>query len=190
MSRRKAIAFFITLSSCVMAAAITLNVSWIVLHWRQVGILIAGVIFFGIVIAGLVLNTIFLVREIRRNEQQDSFLNAVTHELKTPIASIKLYLETLQSRSVTEEQKKEFYSTMLADADRLHYTVEQVLKAGQAGHHSGALAPPKTGTVAIKLPTAARQICAHIIRDIVAFISRHPNARVPSLEFHDWVTCG
>ena len=57
----------------------------------------------GVRIAGLVLNTIFLVREIRRNEQQDSFLNAVTHELKTPIASIRLYLETLQRRPVDDE---------------------------------------------------------------------------------------
>jgi signal transduction histidine kinase len=86
-----------------------------------------------------VIYTIFLVREIRRSEQQDSFLNAVTHELKTPIASIRLYLETLQSREVSDAQKKEFYSTMLADADRLHYTVDQVLKAGHAGHPHGAL---------------------------------------------------
>ena len=48
----------------------------------------------------MVLNTIFLVREIRRNEQQDSFLNAVTHELKTPVASIRLYLQTLQTREL------------------------------------------------------------------------------------------
>ncbi|PYY15620.1 MAG: two-component sensor histidine kinase, partial [Acidobacteria bacterium] len=86
-SRRKAIAFFITLSSCVIAAAVTLNVSWIVLNWRELGTLILGVIFFSIIIAGLVLNTIFLVREIRRNEKQDSFLHAVTHELKTPLTS-------------------------------------------------------------------------------------------------------
>ena len=140
MSRRKAIAFFITLSSCVMAAAITLNVSWIVLHWRQVGILIAGVIFFGIVIAGLVLNTIFLVREIRRNEQQDSFLHAITHELKTPLTSIRLYLQTLQSRNIDEQQRKEFYRVMLSDSDRLLNTVEQVLHAAELAHRKDSAA--------------------------------------------------
>lgn len=133
-SRRKAVAFFITLSSCVMAAAITLNVSWIFLNWRRLGLLILGVIFFGIVIAGLVLNTIFLVREIRRNEQQDSFLHAVTHELKTPLTSIRLYLQTLQSRNVDEQQRNEFYRVMLADSDRLLGTVEQVLHAAELGH--------------------------------------------------------
>ena len=119
ISRGKAIAFFITLSSCVMAAAIALNVSWIVLNWRRLGLLIGGVIFFGIVMAGLVLNTIFLIREIRRNEQQDSFLHAVTHELKTPLTSIRLYLQTLLSRKLDEQQRNEFYRVMLSDSDRL-----------------------------------------------------------------------
>jgi signal transduction histidine kinase len=79
-----------------------------------------------------VLNTIFLVREIRRNEQHDSFINAVTHELKTPIASIRLYLQTLQRREVDPEQRREFYQAMLVDTERLMHTVEQVLKAGEA----------------------------------------------------------
>ena len=138
-SRGKAIAFFITLSSCVMAAAITLNVSWIVLNWRRLGLLILGLIFFLIVIAGLVLNTIFLVREIRRNEQQDSFLHAVTHELKTPLASIRLYLQTLQSRNVDEAQRQEFYRVMLSDSDRLLNTVDQVLHAAELGHAENKL---------------------------------------------------
>jgi signal transduction histidine kinase len=76
---------------------------------------------------------VFLVREVRRNERQDSFLNAVTHELKTPIASIRLYLETLQRREVPEAQRQQFYGIMLADSDRLLATVEQVLKAGELG---------------------------------------------------------
>jgi two-component system sensor histidine kinase SenX3 len=138
-SRRKAIAFFVTLSSCVMAAAITLNVSWIVLNWRRLGLLIIGVVFFGIVMAGLVLNTIFLVREIRRNEQQDSFLHAVTHELKTPLTSIRLYLQTLQTRNVDDQQKNEFYRVMLADSDRLLGTVEKVLHAAALRHTTNKL---------------------------------------------------
>jgi two-component system sensor histidine kinase SenX3 len=70
---------------------------------------------------------------VRRNERQDSFLNAVTHELKTPIASLRLYLETLQRMPVEEAQRKEFYRIMLSDSDRLLATVEQVLKAGEQG---------------------------------------------------------
>ena len=66
---------------------------------------------FAILIAGVVLNTVFLVREIRRNERQDSFLNAVTHELKTPIASMRLYLDTLQRHPVDEPSVSSFYAT-------------------------------------------------------------------------------
>jgi signal transduction histidine kinase len=135
-SRTKAIAFFITLGACLVALAIFLNITWIVFHWRQVVPLVLGIIFFGVIIAGLVVNTIFIVREIRRNERQDSFLNAVTHELKTPITSIRLYLETLQSRPLDEEKRRDFYRIMLEDSDRLLGTVEQVLKAGEARHSS------------------------------------------------------
>ncbi len=134
--RTKAIAFFIALGACLVALTIVLNVSWIIFHWRQVVPLVLGIIFFGLLIAGLVINTIFLVREIRRNEQQDSFLNAVTHELKTPIASIRLYLETLSSRNLDETKRREFYRIMLDDTDRLLGTVEQVLKAGEVRHAS------------------------------------------------------
>jgi signal transduction histidine kinase len=134
--RTKAIAFFIALGACLVALTIVLNVSWIIFHWRQVVPLVLGIIFFGLLIAGLVINTIFLVREIRRNEQQDSFLNAVTHELKTPIASIRLYLETLTSRNLDETKRREFYRIMLDDTDRLLGTVEQVLKAGEVRHAS------------------------------------------------------
>jgi two-component system, OmpR family, sensor histidine kinase SenX3 len=134
--RTKAIAFFIALGTCLVALTIVLNVSWIIFHWRQVVPLVLGIIFFGLLIAGLVVNTIFLVREIRRNEQHDSFLNAVTHELKTPIASIRLYLETLASRNLDEAKRREFYRIMLEDTDRLLGTVEQVLKAGEVRHGS------------------------------------------------------
>ncbi|HMK30556.1 MAG TPA: HAMP domain-containing sensor histidine kinase [Terriglobales bacterium] len=133
-SRGKTIAFFITLGACLVGLAVALNVSWIIINWREVVPLVLGVIFFGVIIAGLVVNTIFLVREIRRNEQQDSFLNAVTHELKTPITSIRLYLETLERRHLEEGQRQEFYRVMLEDTDRLLGTVEQVLKAGEERH--------------------------------------------------------
>ena len=135
--RAKKIAFFVTLGSCLVGLALALNVTWIVLNWREVVPLVLGIIFFGLIIAGLVVYTVFLVREIQKNEQQDSFLNAVTHELKTPIASLRLYLETLQTRQLTEAKQQDFYRIMLEDTDRLLGTVEQILKAGEARHASG-----------------------------------------------------
>ena len=138
--RRKSIAFVITLGVILVVLAIGLNVGWIVLNWGEIALLIFGIILFVVLIFGLVLNTTFLIREIRRNEQHDAFINAVTHELKTPIASIRLYLETLKTREVDEAQRHEFYNIMLADSDRLLVTVEQVLRAGRTGHRRRRIA--------------------------------------------------
>ena len=137
ISRQKAIYTFLSLGVCLAAVAFAVGSGWIILNWREGIKVFLGIIFFGAIVAGLVLNTIFLVREIRRNEQHDSFINAVTHELKTPIASIRLYLQTLQKREVDDAQRREFYNSMLLDTDRLLHTVEQVLKAGAAAQKKG-----------------------------------------------------
>jgi signal transduction histidine kinase len=132
--RQTASIVFVVLCVVLVAAAVTLNIGWILVNGRRVAPLVLGVITFALIIAGLIVYTVFLVREMGITEQQDSFLNSVTHELKTPIASIRLYLETLQAREVGDAQRKEFYRIMLQDADRLQHTVEQVLKAGHARH--------------------------------------------------------
>jgi two-component system, OmpR family, sensor histidine kinase SenX3 len=131
--RRRSVIFFTVFGICLVAAAVTLNISWVVLNWDRVALVVLGLVLFIPIIVGMVLNTIFLVREIRRNEQHDSFINAVTHELKTPVASIRLYLQTLQSRELDDEKRREFYRIMLEDSDRLLQTIEQVLQAGSSG---------------------------------------------------------
>jgi two-component system, OmpR family, sensor histidine kinase SenX3 len=131
--RRKSIAFFISLGAGLILVTLLLYIGWVQLNWRNGILLFLGILLLSMIIAGVVLNTIFLVREIRRNEQHDAFINAVTHELKTPVASIRLYLETLQSRAVDEEKRKEFYRIMLDDSDRLLQTIEQVLRTGRMG---------------------------------------------------------
>jgi two-component system, OmpR family, sensor histidine kinase SenX3 len=139
-SRRKTTITFLVLGVGLAGVAVAVGSGWIILNWREGIKVFLGVIFFGAITAGLVLNTIFLLREIRRNEQHDSFINAVTHELKTPIASIRLYLQTLQHREVDEMQRRDFYRLMLDDTDRLLGTVEQVLEAGVAGHRKAVRA--------------------------------------------------
>jgi signal transduction histidine kinase len=132
--RRKSIVF-IALGSLGVGGAVALNIGWVIVSWREAGLLVAGLILFPLIITGVVLNTIFLVREIRRNEQHEHFINAVTHELKTPIASVKLHLQTLQQRPVDESRRQEFYQVMVEDCDRLLGTVEQVLRAGRLRAH-------------------------------------------------------
>src|SRR5437016_4063373 len=131
--RRKSIAFFIALSVGLISVLLVLYIGYILLNWRTGILLVLGVLLLITTICGILLNTIFLVREIRRNEQHDAFINAVTHELKTPVASIRLYLETLQTRPVEEAKRQEFYRIMLEDNDRLLNTIEQVLRTGRLG---------------------------------------------------------
>ena len=98
---------------------------------------------------GVVLNTTFLVREIRRNEQHDAFINAVTHELKTPVASIRLYLETLQTRNVDDAKRQEFYRIMLDGVEAIRVPAQSAVarwgyykacrKTGEYAHAIGAV---------------------------------------------------
>jgi two-component system sensor histidine kinase SenX3 len=131
--RRKSVAFFIALGIALISVLLVLYIGWVLLNWRHGILLFLGICLLALAISGIVLNTTFLVREIRRNEQHDAFINAVTHELKTPVASIRLYLETLQTRAVDEPKRKEFYRIMLEDSDRLLATIEQILRTGRIG---------------------------------------------------------
>ena len=131
--RRRSIAFFIVLGACLIAGVLALNIGWVIVNWRAAGMLIFGFLAFPLIITGVVLNTTFLVREIRRNEQHDAFINAVTHELKTPVASIRLYLQTLQSRPIDDSTRQGFYQVMIEDTDRLVGTIDQVLRAARVG---------------------------------------------------------
>jgi signal transduction histidine kinase len=172
--RQKAIAFFVALCVLLVTAAVSLNIGWIVINARRVTPLILGVISFALIIAGLIVYTVFLVLEIKRNEDHDTFINAVTHELKTPIASMRLYLQTLQSREVDEARRREFYAIMLEDADRLHRTVEQVLKAGASGQKAKIVA---------RAPVDMAALTAECVR--LAVTRHHLDAAAIALEAHD-----
>ena len=172
--RQKAIAFFITLCVLLVAATVALNIGWIVITASRVAPLILGIVVFALIIAGLIVYTVFLVLEIKRNEDHDIFINAVTHELKTPIASMRLYLQTLQSRDIDESRRQEFYAIMLADADRLHRTVEQVLAAGASGQKSNAAV-----RTAVDVAALARD-CVQL-----ALVRHHLDASAITLEAPD-----
>jgi signal transduction histidine kinase len=172
--RQKAIAFFVALCVLLVAAAISLNIGWVVINARQVTPLIFGIVSFALIIAGLIVYTVFLVLEIKRNEDHDTFINAVTHELKTPIASMRLYLQTLQSRDVDEARRREFYDIMLEDAERLHRTVEQVLKAGASGQKAKIVARAPVDMASLTRDTVRLAVARH-----------HLDAGAITLEAHD-----
>src|SRR6185295_17771180 len=124
----------------LIVVAISLTVAWGILAAPEVAGTRAvaparvvayffGSVLFLLLIVGLVLIVMLLLREVRLNERQSNFVSAVTHELKTPVASLKLYLDTLQLRDLPESRREEFYRTMRQDLDRLHATINSVLHA-------------------------------------------------------------
>lgn len=97
--------------------------------------LIFGTIFFFLVMIGLAGLCTWLLQEMRSNQRQRAFLDAVTHEMKTPMASFRLYLDTLKRHDPPTEQRREFIERMSDDLDRLDRTVAKVLDAARAEEH-------------------------------------------------------
>ena len=132
-TRRRSVVLVALLGAGLIAVAVALNINFIVVNWRTGLLLLLGVASLVVLVGGLVLNTAFLIREIRNSEQHDAFIHAVTHELKTPLASIKLYLQTLKQRNLSLDKQHEVIDTMLDDSERLQQTIDQILLAGKTG---------------------------------------------------------
>ena len=104
--------------------------------------MLLGVITSVVLVGGLVLNTLFLIREIRRGEQHDAFIHAVTHELKTPLASIKLYLQTLRQRELPPGTQHEVIDTMLDDSTGCSAPSTRSCWPARPGTRAGSITPP------------------------------------------------
>lgn len=123
----------ITLSVLLIILNVTLMVFWIAVLAQSTGwgALITGTIVFAVILAGLSFYMVLMIKEIRLNRRQANFIDSVTHELKSPIASLRLYLETLQLRHVSEEQRSRFYSVMGEELERLDHLISQLLEVGR-----------------------------------------------------------
>lgn len=95
-------------------------------------LLVLGTTFFVLIIIGLGWLCAWLVREMRLNQRQRAFLDAVTHEMKTPLASLRLYVETMARHDPEKSRREEFLGRMNENLERLDRTVDQVLSAARA----------------------------------------------------------
>ena len=132
-NRRRRIRFPITLSVALIVLNLTLMICWIVLlamesYWSALTI---GTMVFALILVGLVVYTVLTLKEIQLNLRQANFVDSVTHELKSPLASLRLYLETLQLRKVNEDQRTQFYNVMMEDLHRLDRLINQLLQVGR-----------------------------------------------------------
>ena len=144
MRARRSIGFPLTLGIILLILVLALAVGWQILVWSGAGsvergltnldwiFFVLGAVCFLLIIVGLVWLCAWLVREIGVNQHQRAFLDAVTHEMKTPLASLRLYLDTLERHDPERERRHEFLGRMRGDLERLDQTVEQVLTAARA----------------------------------------------------------
>lgn len=132
----------ITLAVVMIVVLVALIVGWVLLAVFGAGadpksgpiywtLLIVGTGFLVFLLVGVVMYLVLSIKAIRLSQRQSNFIGAVTHELKSPIASLKLYLQTLSRRPVSADQQAGFYQSMLDDCDRLDRLTTQVLDAGR-----------------------------------------------------------
>ncbi len=144
MNPRRSIRFPVLLGIVLIVLLVALTVGWVIVsasaalgsehsgvYWT---LLAVGSTLFVLVLVGVVFYLALSVKAIRLNQRQSNFIDAVTHELKSPIASLKLYLQTLTRHQVTAEQQADFQRFMLADVRRLDELIDHLLDAARLEH--------------------------------------------------------
>ena len=155
-----------------MTLNVTMLICWIVILAQAAGwgALIVGVVVFALILVGLSFYLFLMIKEVRLNQRQANFVDSVTHELKSPIASLKLYLETLEMRAVSEEQRAKFYRVMDQELERLDHLITQLLEVGRIDA-IGEQSDPEDILVESMLRRCGAAACAHHKRDEVETIS-------------------
>ena len=156
----------ITLSVVLMVLNVTLMVCWIVLLYHSGGwsAIIIGVVVFALILAGLSFYLFLMIKEVNLNQRQANFIDSVTHELKSPIASLKLYLETLEMRTVDNDQRTKFYRVMEEELERLDHLITQLLEVGRIDA-IGLQSEPEEIDLESLLRKCAVAACAHHKKD-------------------------
>ncbi|MEZ6123785.1 MAG: HAMP domain-containing sensor histidine kinase [Planctomycetaceae bacterium] len=122
--------------------------------------LILGSIALGISLFGITFYSFLTIKEIQLNRRQANFVDSVTHELKTPIAALRLYLDTLLMRNLNESDRREFYETMNTELERLDQLINQLLEVGRLDAIGSQTEPEYVELVSV-LRNAAEQACRH-----------------------------
>lgn len=173
LNRRRTVRLPVTLSVILMTLNVALMVCWILLlaQIQSWSALTVGTVVFALILVGLIVYLFVTVKEVRLNQRQANFVDSVTHELKTPIAALRLYLETLQLRELDAEQRADFYQTMENELQRLDHLINQLLEVGRLDA-IGHLANPEDIALDGLLRDCAESACAHhkkVADEVVTF---------------------
>ena len=161
MLTRRSLGWPITLGVVMIVLLVALTVGWVLVvvvaanrtsssgYWWA--ILAVGTTFLALVLVGVVLYLLLSIKAIRLNQRQSNFIDSVTHELKSPLASLKLYVQTLSRRNVTEAQQADFHRFMLDDLERLDSLINHMLDTARLN-----LAPPTVEATDVELASVLR----------------------------------
>lgn len=133
MIKRSSLKWPIILGTTLLVLIVVLLVFWIISQAtsQQYVLLAVGIVFFTLIIAGVSLYLVLSIKEVRLTQRQANFIDSVTHELKSPLASLKLYLQTMTMREVEPEQRRQFHGYMLEDVKRLDALIDDLLEAAK-----------------------------------------------------------
>ncbi|MFM8413480.1 MAG: sensor histidine kinase [Planctomycetota bacterium] len=144
MEPRRSLGWPIVLGVVLIGSLVTLLVGWVLVsiaaalgsknaafYWAVLGV---GVALLVVVLAGVIVYLALTVKAIALSQRQSNFIDSVTHELKSPLASLKLYLQTLTRRPVSAEQQADFHRHMLQDVERLDGLIDHLLDAARTLH--------------------------------------------------------
>ena len=142
MFERWSLKFPITLGVTMIIMIVALIVGWVMVlafvafqsqqagfYWTMLSV---GTVFLALVLTGVIIYLTLSVKAINLTRRQSNFIDSVTHELKSPIASLKLYLQTLDMREVGKEEQTKFLRFMMDDVERLDNLITHLLEAGYA----------------------------------------------------------
>lgn len=180
MTQRRSIKGPVAIGVTMIVLLVALLVGWVILSVREAlantsfsglywTLLLVGTIFLAIVIVGVVFYLGLSIKAINLNRRQSNFIDSVTHELKSPIASLKLYLQTLNRHSVSEKERADFHRFMLEDVERLDELINHLLDVARLDQETIPNAPDEDVELDQLLVRCARDVCQRhgVSRDVV-----------------------
>src|SRR5690606_28324556 len=179
MSVRRSLQLPIILAVVMILLLAALTTGWVILAVRPAlrsatsaapswAILSVGAVFFALVVAGVVVYLTLSIKAINLNQRQSNFIDSVTHELKSPIASLKLYLQTLVRRELSAQEQRQFYESMIDDLNRLDRLIDHLLDVARLDKPREKL-PPEPIALDRLIEDCAATICARYSHQADAF---------------------
>jgi len=182
----------ILLGVVLIGSLVALTVGWVLVsiaaalgsenaafYWAVLGV---GVALLVTVLAGVIVYLALTVKAIALSQRQSNFIDSVTHELKSPLASLKLYLQTLTRRSVPADRQDEFHRVMLQDVERLDGLVNHLLDAARTIHRRPAATADLTRLEPLLEQVRAAVIQRHGVDEEAVQLACEPDIRVQGRE--------